>query len=887
MRHFGLTFLLLGALSLITPIYGQDAGPILWRSGLKPGDPPAKVESGKPAPPCAEDAVLWQAGRPILLVKAGQVPPKSLPEGQTVTLLVRDADGKPAAGILLEWKPEDLPNLPEPFGRVRTDARGVTRIPVEAGKATVVWVEDEGYLPMVTTLAPSTLQASLLLVPERGRVLLVKDAYGRDIASAQLKAFPLKAMSDPFNLMKNMGTLQRTAAGDEVGRIALSEDFQHAAGGVVAPECSLLEVPSFDGLRTVILKGAQPLSVTVRDKATKAPIKGAKVRGSCCSANIPVLVFGVEEEWAEGSGTVAPGAYPFKLEASAKGRVPEEVKLGERPSDGKLEVLLEKGVVLAGTVVDTKGQGIPEAYVTTGRSLDSISADTAKDGTFELPPLPATDGPVTLTAGAEGYLDREVASLPPKDNASLRIVLDRGAEVSGRVVDEETRQPVVGARVTVDVEASSSSRGVNFEAKVAPDGTFAESGLDPGTYMVRAYAKEGASPAVKVTVAGTEPHDLGDLLLSGHPMVKGRLVAPDGETLSAGATVHLERLVNFKEVTAELSSRTLEGTVGDDGAFVIRAAAAGRYRLVASDGERKRVVSPVAVDKDDVDVGKVLLEKPCAIRGRIVRKDGQSASSWRVTLATQAFDFDPPTAFAEEDGAFRFDDLAAGVYRLQVFSPLKLMPEADQRIELAAGQELEVTVPVGGVTVTAFVQVDGRPAGGASVSLAGRSDSVFESGVVSVQSEWGRVILGLPSIPHGGAADGSGQVTIEGVSPGPNQASLKLNDMSYSMPVAVPMEFQAPLTWNFKGMELTGKVLNPDGSPAPNMIVAVGYQGVGSTPGNSVATDAAGAFHMTGLGEGTIILGCRDEGGLTATATVTLKEGQAPPPVTMNLKAGP
>jgi len=105
-------------------------------------------------------------------------------------------------GILLEWKPEGLPNLPEPFGRVKTGEDGQVVIQVEAGKATVVWVEQEGYLPMVTMLAPSTSQTSLPLMRDPDRVLHVRDAYGRDLAGAELKAFPLQTMSDPLALMK-------------------------------------------------------------------------------------------------------------------------------------------------------------------------------------------------------------------------------------------------------------------------------------------------------------------------------------------------------------------------------------------------------------------------------------------------------------------------------------------------------------------------------------------------------------------------------------------------------------------------------------------------------------------------------------------------------------
>ena len=111
-----------------------------------------------------------------------------------------------------------------------------------------------------------------------------------------------------------------------------------------------------------------------------------------------------------------------------------------------------------------------------------------------------------------------------------------------------------------------------------------------------------------VVITATEPHDLGELLLSGHPAVKGVLVLPGNEVLSASPSVRLERILNFREVDRVLNARTLEGSVDAEGAFVIRGAAAGRYRLVASDGIWKKTLGPVNMESDDVDLGKVLLE---------------------------------------------------------------------------------------------------------------------------------------------------------------------------------------------------------------------------------------------------------------------------------------
>lgn len=137
---------------------------------------------------------------------------------------------KPAGGVLLEWKPEGLPNLPELFGRVGTGKDGRALIHSEPGKSTVIWVEQEGYLPLVTTPAPSTSQASRTLVRDPDRVFHARDAYGRDLAGAELKAFPLKTLSDPLALMRNIKAIQKEVSGDETGRVPLPAGSEHMAG---------------------------------------------------------------------------------------------------------------------------------------------------------------------------------------------------------------------------------------------------------------------------------------------------------------------------------------------------------------------------------------------------------------------------------------------------------------------------------------------------------------------------------------------------------------------------------------------------------------------------------------------------------------------------------
>jgi len=232
----------------------------------------------------------------------------------------------------------------------------------------------------------------------------------------------------------------------------------------------------------------------VRDAATKIPVKNVKVECAFSSASLPVLVFKREAEWPQGLGEMSLGAFPCKITLTAKGHVPALVELKEPSAGGRLEVLLESGVVLAGLVTDAEGKGVPGASVGVGKSLGGFR-QTAKDGTFELPPLARSRAPYTLEAGADGYLDREMKDLPAQDNRSLRVVLEHGATVSGRVLDEETRQPIPDSKVTFHAQGSTSSRGVSFRCQGRSEGRLRREGTGPGIVHHSGLCQRRCRPA--------------------------------------------------------------------------------------------------------------------------------------------------------------------------------------------------------------------------------------------------------------------------------------------------------------------------------------------------------------------------------------------------------
>ena len=873
-------------LSPTFPENPQGSPPPIWVSGLNPADSPRELQLGLPGKPSPQDVVLWQDGRALAWLKAGTLFPDNLPEGSLLEVALKDSAGKPAAGVALQWKLPGMPNLPEPFGRALTNERGEARLHLGPDQGAIVWIEDPRFLPAVTTVAPGASALDLLLTPTPNPVVVVRGLHGRLVAGAKLVTLPLEGFKDLLGMARNRKELQRVVAGDEVGRILIPTDLRHVCGCIQATGYSLLDVPSLDALvgHSAYLVPALTFNVKAKDEESGLPVKDLRWEAQGAPAQLPWLSFKSEGLWAEGEGALTPPSYPCPISLSAPGYVPYKEELKEFPPSGRLDVVLAKGVRLAGKVVTRDGRPVPEALVQAGAFDDHITADSDKDGAFTLPPVPRSMFPLALTVYADDCVEKEIAELPAMDNLALTIVMDGGASITGRVVDEDSHQPISKAKVF----CLEKDLGQGYNDTTKEDGGFKVGGLAPGSYEVRFAAVGGVGKARTVTIVGVEPHDLGEIGLSGHPQVTGHLVDKEGNAVGRDAEVHLECYVGISEFRDKDRATTLPGTLEDDGAFKVRGVPSGRYRLVASAGGAKKVLKSVIVDQADMDVGKLALEPTASLRGTLRARTPLDLSSWRVSLLTQRFDRDPVTSFADETGAFSFEDLPAGTYRLVAYAPLHVLPDAMARVELQAGQDAQVVVPVGGVMVTAFVQVDGRPAPGATVTVSGISDEAFDGSIVVLITDSGeKTPLGLPAVTRTGTADAAGRIVLDAVEPGPAQVSLVQSGQYFKAVTTIPDNPQTPLNWNFSGLVLTGHVTGVDGTPAVHVLVSLAYQGVGIMAGNGLGSDASGAFRFTGLGEGTVTLTARSDSGAIASSTVQLKANQLPPPVDLQLGAPP
>jgi protocatechuate 3,4-dioxygenase beta subunit len=190
---------------------------------------------------------------------------------------------------------------------------------------------------------------------------------------------------------------------------------------------------------------------------------------------------------------------------------------------GPLDLKLQPGVIVTGTVLNQAGQPLPGANV---RVLLRVSKATVRlgwrelataglDGVFEVKAIPP-EREYAVTVSADGYGKQEVpiATLGPKENrhdiGRVKLV-PSDLSVSGIVVDPND-QLVAGAEISAFGEGQPDLREVQTDAQ----GRFTIKGVSPGSLRLSArssgpprlygYAQaEGGATEVRITIAERRP----------------------------------------------------------------------------------------------------------------------------------------------------------------------------------------------------------------------------------------------------------------------------------------------------------------------------------------------------------------------------------------------
>jgi hypothetical protein len=202
----------------------------------------------------------------------------------------------------------------------------------------------------------------------------------------------------------------------------------------------------------------------------------------------------------DGRFDLPPEATGCRATAHAPGFEPSDVVAMTAGAPSVLRLARAGGI--AGVVVDEAGTPVPSYWL-------SVESFVAKDGESEVPPagrmrrVDAPDGAFAIEGLYSGryVLSAAADGTPPaqspgvdvergRTTSHVRIVLGRGATLTGVVTDAETRRPIAGARVALDVFSGVANAASHGKPPTTTDasGAFSLAGVPSGPFSVRVDA---------------------------------------------------------------------------------------------------------------------------------------------------------------------------------------------------------------------------------------------------------------------------------------------------------------------------------------------------------------------------------------------------------------
>jgi hypothetical protein len=302
----------------------------------------------------------------------------------------------------------------------------------------------------------------------------------------------------------------------------------------------------------------------------------------------------VESSTLTSAGGYAPTYFPNALESSRASAI--ELKSGEEVSGIDLTLLRQRTYKVRGRVFNAAGARL-SGQTTVAILLDDPTGATYGDirrgwikestGDFEIDDVPAGRY-IVFAVWREG--ENQLEGSVPVDVStasvdSVRIVINRGADVRGRVVVEGKAAP---AEVNIFIESRNPRWDpISGRAQMKPDGSFLLTGLSDGVYDFDVWSKcEGcylkAASANSQDIldgglqisSGTFPSPIVLVYSSNSATIDGTVVREDGLPASGAEVV----LIPDRQGARPSRDYRLK-TTDQYGHFTVRGVAPGNYHV--------------------------------------------------------------------------------------------------------------------------------------------------------------------------------------------------------------------------------------------------------------------------------------------------------------------
>jgi len=422
-------------------------------------------------------------------------------------------------------------------------------------------------------------------------------------------------------------------------------------------------------------------------------------------------------------------------------RGPDGVALGEARGSielggtAEVELVLHAGVTVRGEVRWRGGGGVAGASVETLGAFSGQTVVADGGGRFRIDGVAVGELPLEPSlAGKKGEM--KFVLVPPSGRDDIVLELSPTGTLSGRVLAQRDRAPVVDAEVRV---------GTHATLHTDVTGQFTTE-LDPGSVHVTAlHPAIGIATPVVVDVAPGAKRDVELLIGAGDAAIEGTVHAPGGRIV-ANTKVQLTSSGSLQ------SWSTVTGAAGEfrfaplpAGTYVVEAESRGASGRFSADDARASVQLPPG---ETTRVKLAALVGDRTLAGRVVRVTGQpvvGAQVWAERLAERgAMQAGPhdATAYTLADGTFELFGIPDGEYTVGAYHVVHERARAGRF--RAGARDVVVTFAGSGSIAGTVTTADGAPLPVFTLDVSFPDGTYF-------MSSWRRVFTNgrfeLPNIP--------------------------------------------------------------------------------------------------------------------------------------------
>ena len=556
-------------------------------------------------------------------------------------------------------------------------------------------------------------------------------------------------------------------------------------------------------------------------------------------------------------------AHTYDLSARAGDLVGGPVEIKASGKNEPVVIHLHRGVTLTVNVVSAATQAAHEAPLwnaaitirSDGNVMQAQTSDSGGSATFR----GVEPGTVHIVGRAPGFGDDVVVAEIASGSATItvKLALQRGALVSGHVIDED-KHPIANARVVArDVSSAFASLGkIDSELNSAmtnDKGEFTIAALPQGSY--RLFARDGVhEPGSSATIAvdGERATTGVEIKLAVGGVLAGTVVTRDGQP-APFAAVRATPKATSDALAGNIEVR--EATTDAHGAFIMSGMSRGPLRI--------RAASDQAVSGwNDVDLTfvrehrdlKLTLDVAGVIGGTVVDRAGQPIAEAHVSAVADfsgsnasltAAMLGTATATTDGGGAFTLYGIGEGNYRITAsLQGANSLTSSDEGV-LAAGGDRNVRV---------VVSAPGGVKGHIVIEANGGSTTVPSYATVS--SGWSQ-----------STQANAGDFVLDDLTPGTHDLQIRGSEFMKFDKADVKVESGKVLDLGTitvkRGRTLRGRVVDSSGKPVPGALVSVAKDLVLVV--NHMMANAPGGNDVMGIRTAN----SQDDGGFTIVGVPT------------------